>query len=174
MANGHRSSGSFEYANEGSRSYFAHVRKNRKMANFFMVMITIVVCIIVISIFFAIMFKVMAKEAVTQTGGLGDTLNSVIKNTSRFLHEAFPPNQGPGHAWPVVAGSHDGKGTAMDGSSGNTVAGSGSGASKPLHLFGEGPLSLDRVLTITGQVIREINQSQIRSQEDKRNLYHVN
>ena len=140
----------FEYANEESRSYFETAQKNRRTTTCLMIAVTVVVSIIILGIFLAVLMRFMTSNS---EGGLGNTLNKLITNTTNFIREAFPPN----HEKHSSNDSHHHAGK------------------EPYHIFGEGNgFDLKHILSVTGEVIRQVNQSEHKKEEDKKNLYHVN
>ena len=156
-------SSAFEFATEDSRTSYlsATMRSNKRLTTFFMIVITILVSVIIMGLFFALLMRVMANSAASEAG-LGGTLNRLIKNTTDFLHDVFPPN-----------GARTGGRFLIDGSA---LHPNGSlDRSKPLILFGEGNgFSLDRILSVTGAVIKAVNQSEIQKQQQDKSIYHAN
>lgn len=149
----HKHTNAFEYANEDSRTYFQEIQKSRKVNTCFMMAVTIVVSVIIIGVFLAVLMRFMTSNS---EGGLGNTLNKLITNTTNFIRDAFPPNN-----------NH--KATAGNDSSVNASS------TQPYRIFGEGNgFDLKHILSVTGEVIKEVNQSVHKKEEDKKNLYHVN
>lgn len=148
------SSHAFEYADNNSESYFRSVRKNRKAATCIMIAITIVISVMIIGVFLAVLMRFMTSKTEDKFGGLGKTFNGFIKNATDFIHQTFPPNH------------HHGNDTDHHNRSDH-----------PFHIFGEGSgqnFDLKHLLTITGEVIKQVNQSAHKKEEDKKDLYHVN
>ena len=148
---------SLKFANDESRLYYESLnQRNQKTCRktFIMIAVTSVLSIIIIGVFFAVLVSKMTDKK----EGLESKVENFFKNTSDWIKSVFPPRTGSGQASGINMNM-----TALK------------NASKPIILFGEGNgFNLNRILTVAGEVIHNANQSLIKSQQEKRNLYHTN